>query len=360
MYTSKLLNKFLKNIKNKARFTSYVKTKKIEVQKDLLLNDIEVWNQDVYNQNLYNAIINDFIESIIDWYENNYSESLATKDAVLIHTYFYKIYRVFISLCNELDIDDSELINFIASDKTNLEFGRLLGIISIIDYNNFWDTYFTIKDKVPSLKKKLEYSDLKQFYSKPEYASLIICLGAVRTLNNLFISNIRTNRIIAIDDKSFTTDLDEHFTLLLPIKPLKFNKKFTIDYKEVLSKLYDKLTSGVIHFIDKELTNKNDFIEIFTTKNINLIDGEIFFNVDRYQMAYILSSKLGFYFKHGFIETMVESEKFIKKPFGDSPLTPITLRDFQDYKSKYNGGIDKKTKKPLKNALIINAIFLEH
>ena len=132
-----------------------------------------------------------------------------------------------------------------------------------------------------------------------------------------------------------------------------------MDYKTILNNLYIKLTSGPIKFINDELTKLDDFVEVLTCDNLNLVNKEIYFNVDRYQTAYILTHKLGFFYKSGFEKAIVDSQKFLKKPFGDEQPLPITQRDFSDYRNKYDGGTKKNSFRPLKNAQIINAIFSE-
>jgi hypothetical protein len=353
------LNRFIGNYKNKAKYELYVKGIKKELYRKVLEREVDVWSQERQSEEVFNTIVDEYMAYVTDWIDRKTKNGVDGTDGMVLHNYLYKQFLLLKSLGNEIKVEESEFFNKLLGNKDLMKFGDKIGGLMFSNYDGFWNTFASEVAKDPSLRKKYSFSDLESIYPIPEDAALILNTAVVRTLNIYFLFEMESLGVINIDQRVFDINRDDFFVRLTPKKALKFKRRFTLDYKTMLGNLYAKLTSGPIKFINDELTKLDDFVEVFTCDNLNLLDKEIYFNVDRYQTAYILTYKLGFFFKPGFENIIVESQKFLKKPFGDERPLPIVQRDFSDYNSKYDGGTKKNSVRPLKNAKIINAIFSE-
>ena len=177
--------------------------------------------------------------------------------------------------------------------------------------------------------------ELLGIYEKPEHLALVLILMTLRYSNSYLIYTYEVDKEIVIEYEYMSYPVYNDFNIVTVLKPEKFKlKPGVINAKKYLESIYDALISNELQSINKGTTSKEVFVNIFTSSNIAVTKGAIYFNVDRYQMLFILLNMIAKKFDSKFQSTLLNSNKFYKRPVANEVCKVITQRDINDF-NKY-------------------------
>lgn len=354
-------NEFKKYYNSSKKYNEYVIKVEKAILSKVLSGEIEDFSEEINDRFVLSNLVSTFNEYIHYFVTNMPSNSNRLRDYVQLNKLFISTIVKVKKLCEEFDVDLMKLTTLLMSDPNIRELNR--NIQKAFESNKHEGLELFI-DAVTSGSKtllpKLDMDKMMNLYDHPKKLALALNAFFLNEINNAICLEANADGIFYLNDGRVGVSMYEGAVKLELLKPtgfkLKYNEVNSYDY---FSKLYHKLIKEPISFVDRENTSAVSFIEVLLSKNIIETLDRIYFSVDRYQACYILVHKLGNYYKGDFEKVIVDSEMFYKKPFGGSKPLPLTQRDINDYRKKYNGHKARIGNDSIKNYGLIDAIFAD-